>query len=132
MRRVDGGLCSICRYRMSGREKDVVWEHGENLYPRWRCKYCNTQKGEGGSTRLKQHLAGRGTEVVHCRKVPKEVKEYFQRDIERTKKATAGRAREKLRWENVAGEGNHPQAEDDEEAQLQRAMNLSRVEAEFR
>ena len=81
---------------------------------------------------MKQHLAGRGTEVVHCRKVPKEVKEYFPRDIERTKKVTANRTREKLRRENVAGEGNHPQAEDDEEAELQRALDLSRVEAEFR
>ena len=54
---------------MSGRDKDVVWEHGENLYPGWRCNYCNTQKGGGGATRLKQHLAGREAEVVHCRNV---------------------------------------------------------------
>ena len=47
--------------------KDVVCEHGENLYPGWRCNY--TQKGGGGATRLKQHLAGRGAEVVHCRNV---------------------------------------------------------------
>ena len=46
--------------------KDVVWEHGENLYPGWRCNYCRAQKGGGGATRLKQHLAGRGAEVVHC------------------------------------------------------------------
>jgi hypothetical protein len=52
----------------SGRAKDVVWEHGENLYPGFRCKYCNTQKG-GRSTQLKQDLAERGTEVVHCRNV---------------------------------------------------------------
>ena len=43
--------------------KDVVWEHGENLYPGWRCNYCHTQKGGGGATRLKQHLAGRGAEA---------------------------------------------------------------------
>ena len=81
---------------------------------------------------MKQHLAGRGTEVVNRRKVPKEVKEYFQRDIERTKKATADRARERLRREKVAGEGNHPRAEVGDEPELQCALDLSRVEAEFR
>ena len=45
---------------MAGRDRDVVWEHGENLYPGWRCNYCHAQKGGGGATRLKQHLAGRG------------------------------------------------------------------------
>ena len=73
---------------MSARDKDVVWKHGENFYSGWRCNYCHTQKGEGGATKLKQHLAGRGVEVVHCRNVPPNVREYFQRDIERTKKAT--------------------------------------------
>ena len=80
---------------MSGRDKDIVWEHGENFYPGWRCKYCNTQKAGGGATRLKQHLAHRGAEVVHCRNVPPDVREYFQRDIEKARKATAERARER-------------------------------------
>ena len=40
--------------------KDVVWEHGENLYPAWRCKYCRTQKGGGGTTRLKTFGWARG------------------------------------------------------------------------
>jgi hypothetical protein len=48
-----------------GREKDPLWNHGENLYPGFRCKYCGTQKGGGGSTRLKQHLVERGMQVVH-------------------------------------------------------------------
>ena len=84
---------------MAGRDRDVVWEHGENLYPRWRCNYCRTQKGGGGATRFKQHLAGRGAEMVYCRNVPPDVREFFQRDIERAKKATADRARERLRRE---------------------------------
>ena len=84
--------------------KDVVWEHGENLYPGWRCNY--TQKGGGGATRLKQHLAGRGGEVAHCRNVPPDVRNFFQRDIDRAKKATADRARERLRREKFAAEGN--------------------------
>ena len=108
--------------------RDVVWEHGENLYPGWRCNYCRTQKGGGGATRLKQHLAGRGAEVVHCRNVPPDVREFFQRDIERAKKATTYWARERLRQQKSAAEGNYPGDEEDEEAQLQRAMDLSRAE----
>ena len=67
-------------------------------------------------TRLKQHLAGRRAEVVHCRNVPPNVREYFQRDIERAKKATTDRARERLRLQKVAAEGNYPGEEEDEEA----------------
>ena len=112
--------------------RDVVWEHGENLYPGWRCNYCRTQKGGGGATRLKQHLAGRGAEVIHCRNVPPDVRDFFQRELDRAKKATADRARERLRREKAAAEGNYPGDEEDEEAQVQRAMDLSRAEAEFR
>ena len=115
---------------MAGR--DAVWEHGEKLYPGWRCNYCRTQKGGGGATRLKQHLAGRRAEVVHCRNVPPDVREFFQRELDRAKKATADRARERLRRQKAAVEGNNPGEEEDEEAQLQRAMDLSRAEAEYR
>jgi hypothetical protein len=90
---------------MSGRDKDVVWEHGEKLYPGWRCKYCNTTKGGGGATRLKQHLANRGSEVIHCRHVPPDVREYFQRDLDRAKNATNAWARERLLREEAAGRG---------------------------
>ena len=81
---------------------------------------------------MKQHLAGRGGEVAHCRNVPPDVRNFFQRDIDRAKKATADRARERLRRQKAAAEGNNPGEEEDEEAQLQRAMDLSRAEAEFR
>ena len=67
-------------------------------------------------TRLKQHLAGRGAEVVHCRNVPPDVQNFFQRDIDRAKKATADRARERLRRQKAAVEGNNPGEEEDEEA----------------
>jgi hypothetical protein len=85
-------------------------------------------KSGGGATRFKQHLAGKGTEVVHCRNVPLPVREYFQREIERTKKATFERNKERLRKEAVAAEGNYPDAEDEEEVQLQHAILLSRAE----
>ena len=117
---------------MSDRDKDDVWEHGENMYLGWRCKYCNAHKGGGGSTSLKQHLAGRGSEVVHWNRVSPDVRAYFQRDIEKTKKVTAELAREKLRREAAASERNNPGVEYDEEAEVERAMNLSRAEEEYR
>ncbi|KAF8677260.1 hypothetical protein HU200_046742 [Digitaria exilis] len=72
--------------------------------------------------------------VVHCDRVSKEVREYFQRDLERAKKLTAQRAQEKLRKEKAAAEGNYPGGDEayDEEAELQRALNQSRAEEEFR
>jgi hypothetical protein len=79
---------------MSGRPKDPVWEHGDNLAPGWRCNYCGMHKSGCGSTRFKQHLAAHGSSVLHCSRVPLPVREYFKRDIERTKKATSDRARE--------------------------------------
>ncbi|KAF8693446.1 hypothetical protein HU200_038842 [Digitaria exilis] len=72
--------------------------------------------------------------VVHCDRVSKEVREYFQRELERAKKLTAQRAQEKLRKEKAAAEGNYPGGDEayDEEAELQRALNQSRAEEEFR
>jgi hypothetical protein len=64
--------------------------------------------------------------------VPPPVREYFQREIERTKKATYERNKERLRKEAVAAEGNYPNAEDDDEDQLQRAIHLSRAEELYR
>ena len=64
--------------------------------------------------------------------MPPDVRNFFQRDIDRAQKATADRARERLRWEKSAVEENYPGDEEDEEAQLQRAIDLSRAEAEFR
>jgi hypothetical protein len=52
--------------------------------------------------------------------------EYFQCEIERTKKATLERNQERLRKQAVAAEENYLNAED--EAQLQRAIHLSRAE----
>jgi hypothetical protein len=55
---------------MSGRPEDLVWEHGDNLAHGWRRNYCGMQKSGGGSTRFKQHLAARGSSVLHCSRVP--------------------------------------------------------------
>ena len=60
--------------------------------------------------------------------MPPDVRDFFQCDIDRAQKATADRARERLRREKSAAEGNYPGDEEDEEAQVQRAMDLSRAE----
>jgi hypothetical protein len=93
-------VVNLCIYTMSSR--DVVCEHGENQHPGWRCKHMH--KGGGGVTRFKQHLAEKGTQVLHCRNVPPNVRDYFQCEIERTKKATLDQNRERLRKEAVAAE----------------------------
>jgi len=64
--------------------------------------------------------------------VTPDVRDFFQRELDRAKKATADRARERLRRKKAASEGNYPGDEEDDEAQVQRAMDLSRAEAEFR
>jgi hypothetical protein len=56
---------------------------------------------------LKQHLANHGSEVIHCRHVPPDVREYFQRDLAWAKNATNARARERLLREEAAGRGNN-------------------------
>jgi hypothetical protein len=40
-------------------ERDQVWEHRENLFLRFKCKYYVKEFHEGGATRLKEHLAGK-------------------------------------------------------------------------
>ena len=64
--------------------------------------------------------------------MPPDVRDFFQHEIDRAKKATTDRARERLRREKSAAEGNYPGDEEDEEAQVKRAIDLSRAEAEFR
>jgi hypothetical protein len=59
------------------------------------------------------------------------VREYFQRDIERTKKATTDRARQRVAREAASAAGNSPAGGYDEGARIQDAINLSRAEAEF-
>jgi hypothetical protein len=77
-------------------------------------------------------LAARGSSVLHCSRVPPPVREYFQRDIERTKKTTTDRARQRVAREAAAAASNSPAGGYDEEARIQDAINLSRAEAEFR
>ena len=62
---------------MAGRA-DPVWEHGEKIGSGWKCKYCREPKAGGGATRL-------GNDVKDCPSVPKEVKAFFARELDKIK-----------------------------------------------
>jgi hypothetical protein len=38
-------------------ERDVVWEHEENIFHEFKCKYCMKEFRGGGATRLNERLA---------------------------------------------------------------------------
>jgi hypothetical protein len=40
-------------------ERYQVWEHGDNLFPGFKCKYCVKEFCGGVATRLKEYLAGK-------------------------------------------------------------------------
>ena len=104
---------------------DPVWEHGENIYPGFKCKYCRSTKKGGGATRLKQHLAGRGSSVVACLNVPPDVRDFFSRELDKSeekRKARITEASKKL----AAAAGSPNDSEHDEE--MQAVLRASREE----
>jgi hypothetical protein len=66
-------------------ERDVVWEHGENLFSGFKCKYCVKEFRGGGTTRLKEHLAGKSGNIARCTKCPPNIREYFLRELQRAR-----------------------------------------------
>jgi hypothetical protein len=65
-------------------EMNTVWEHGENLFPGFKCKYCVKKIRGGGATRLKEHLAGESENVIRCTKCPSDICDYFLRELQRS------------------------------------------------
>jgi hypothetical protein len=63
-------------------EMDQVWEHGDNLFPRFKCKYCVKEFRGGGDTRLKEHLAGKSGNIAWCTKCPPNIRNYFLRELQ--------------------------------------------------
>jgi hypothetical protein len=63
-------------------ERDVVWEHGENLFPGFKCKYYVKECG-GAATRLKGHLAEKSWNVAWCTKCPPDIHDYFLHELQR-------------------------------------------------
>jgi hypothetical protein len=64
-------------------ERDQVWEHGENLFPGFKCKYCVKEFHGDGAKRLKGHLAEKSGNVVWCTKCPSDIRNYFLRELQR-------------------------------------------------
>jgi hypothetical protein len=64
-------------------ERDVVWEHGENLFLRFKCKYYVKEFYGGGGTRLKEHLVGKSENVVRCTKCSLDIREYFLLELQK-------------------------------------------------
>jgi hypothetical protein len=64
-------------------ERDQVWEHGENLFPGFKCKYCVKEFHGDGAKRLKGHLAEKSGNVAWCTKCPSDIRNYFLRELQR-------------------------------------------------
>ena len=100
----------------------------------FRCNYCNKEKKGDGAIRLKEYLAGRGSNVIHCDMVPPNVRDYFRHELDRARDKRKGKGEERFRRQ----ESNRVQVdltrdnEDTEEEQVQLVMAQSRDEEEFR
>jgi hypothetical protein len=107
-------------------ERDQVWDHGENLCPGSKYKYCLKEFRGGGATRLKEHLAGKSGNVARCTKCPPDIRNYFLCELQRV------RERKKVihdkRLHRVQSTIPEPDIEDEE---LQEVLEVSRREAEF-
>jgi hypothetical protein len=113
-----------------GSQVGEVWEHGENIYPGFVCKYCKCSKNGGGATRFKQHLVGQGNNVKHCLCVPPYIPDYFKRELDRAADRRKTKKKERLLREEVATEGNVVHDIDSDDEELQRALHASREEAQ--
>jgi hypothetical protein len=66
-------------------ERDQVWEHGENLFPGFKCMYYVKEFRGGGATRLKEHLAEKSGNVVRFTKCQPDIRNYFLRELQRVR-----------------------------------------------
>jgi hypothetical protein len=60
-----------------------VWDHGENLFFGFKCKYCVKEFRGGGAIRLKEYLAEKSENVVRCPKCPLDIRNYFLHELQR-------------------------------------------------
>jgi hypothetical protein len=107
-------------------ERDEVCQHGENLFPGFKCIYCLREFRGGGATRLNMHLAGKGGNISRCNKCPPDIRNYFLRELQRIRERK--KAKKEERFYRV--QSTMPLF-DDEDEQLQEAVEVSRHEAEF-
>jgi hypothetical protein len=66
-------------------ERDQVWEHGENLFPGFKFKYCVKEFCGGGAIMLKEHLARKSGNVARCTKCPLDIQNDFLREMQRVR-----------------------------------------------
>jgi hypothetical protein len=121
-----------------------VWQHGQNAYSGFTCNYCRCTKKGGGVTWFKQHLVTLGSNVEHCGSIPSDMWDYFRRELHRSIENKRARQWQSLLREEVAAQENvvHDIDSENEEnvvhdidskndEELQRAMHVSREEAQF-
>jgi hypothetical protein len=107
-------------------------QHGQNVGARFTCNYYGCTKRGGGATQFKQHLVACGSNVKHCGSIPLDARDYFRHDLDRTAQNRKVRQQQQLLREEVAAERNVVHNIDsDNDRKLQRAIHLSREEAQY-
>jgi hypothetical protein len=66
-------------------KKDHVWDHRENFFLSFKCKFCLKIWRGRGATRVKGHLAGRTGNIVRSTKCPLDIREYFSCELQMVK-----------------------------------------------
>jgi hypothetical protein len=107
-------------------ERDEVWQHGENLFPGFKCMYCLKEFRGGGATRLKEHLTGKCGNISRCNKCSPDIRNYFLHELQKIRERKNVKKEE--RFHQV--QSTMPLSDDDDE-ELQEAVEVLRHEAEF-
>jgi hypothetical protein len=100
-------------------ERDEMWQHGENLFFGFKCKYCLKEFREDVATRLNEHLVGKGGNISWCNKCPPDIRKYFLQELQRI------RERKKAKKEEMFHrvQSTMPLS-DDEDEKLQEAIEV--------
>jgi hypothetical protein len=104
------------------RERDEVWQHGENLFPGFKCMYCLREFQGGGAT----HLTGKGGNISRCNKCPPDIRNYFLHELQRIRERKKAKKEERF----YRLQSTMPLF-DDEGEELQETVEVSSRETEF-
>ncbi|XP_043709115.1 telomere repeat-binding factor 1-like isoform X2 [Telopea speciosissima] len=97
---------------------DIAWNHGVPIggdKRKTQCNYCGKKIMGGGATRLKQHLAGNGKDVVTCPMVPVEISRAIAKVMRGGRRVEKGKARVQFEETILAtqlGEGDGDDSDD--------------------
>jgi hypothetical protein len=89
-------------------------------------KYCFKEFRVGGATRLKEHLTGKGGNIFRCSKCPPNIRNYFLRELQRVRER-----KNAIKEERFHRVQSTMHVSDDEDEELQEAVEVLRCEAEF-